>query len=64
MCLSFNVKCRGFISDKEVIAYTHVAMADSKARVQCEKVAKKVGRQPFRVSVSDFFQGKNLLKKQ
>ena len=40
------------------------AMADSKARTHYEKVAAKTGRQPFRVAVSDFLAGKNLLKKK
>jgi hypothetical protein len=41
-----------------------MAMDDPKVRAHYEKAAKKAGRQPFRVAVSDFFEGKNLLKKQ
>jgi hypothetical protein len=32
-------------------------------RAQYEKLGKKANRQPFRVAVSDFYAGKNLLKK-
>jgi hypothetical protein len=38
-------------------------MADPQASAYYRKVGKKKGRQPFRVAVSDFFAGKNLLKK-
>jgi hypothetical protein len=48
----------------EAIAYAKQAMADSEVRGHYEKVAKKAGRQPFRVAVSDFFEGKNLLEKK
>ena len=47
---------------KEAIRYARRAMAEPKARAYYEKAAKKAGRQPFRVAVSDFFQGKNLLE--
>ena len=40
-----------------------MAMADPKVRAHYEKVAAKAGRQPFRVAVSDFLAGKDLLKK-
>ena len=45
------------------IDYAKQAMADPKVRAQYEKLAKKAGRQPFRVAVSDFLAGKNLLEK-
>ena len=47
----------------EAIAYARQAMADPTVRVHYDKVGKKTGRQPFRVAVSDFFAGKNLLEK-
>lgn len=47
----------------EAISYAKQAMADPKVRAHYEKIAKKKGRQPFRVAVSDFYAGKNLLKK-
>lgn len=48
---------------REAIHYARQAMADPTVRVQYEKIGKKAGRQPFRVAVSDFLAGKNLLKK-
>ena len=48
----------------EAIAYAKQAMANPKVRVHYEKVGKKAGRQPFRVAVSDFCAGKNLLEKK
>src|SRR5512133_2955799 len=47
---------------REAIGYARQAMADPTVRAHYEKVAKKAGRQPFRVAVSDYFAGKNLLK--
>ena len=47
---------------KQAIAYARQAMADPKVRSHYEKAGKKAGRQPFRMAVSDFFEGKNLLK--
>jgi hypothetical protein len=49
---------------KQAIQYAHKAMTDPKIRARYEKAAKKAGRQPFRVAVSDFLQGKNLLEKK
>ena len=46
----------------KAIRYAKQAMADPQASAQYEKQGKKAGRQPFRVAVSDFFEGKNLLK--
>jgi hypothetical protein len=48
---------------REATRYAQMAMADSKARAHYEKVAREAGRQPFRVAVSDFLAGKNLLEK-
>ena len=48
---------------KQAVAYARSALADPNVRAQYEKVAKKTGRQPFRVAVSDFYAGKNLLEK-
>jgi len=47
----------------EAIAYAKQAMADTKVRAHYEKLGKKANRQPFRVAVSDFLAGKNLLEK-
>jgi len=47
----------------EAIAYARAAMADPKIRAHYEKVGKQANRQPFRVAVSDFYEGKNLLEK-
>jgi len=38
-------------------------MADPKASTHYEKLGKKADRQPFRVAVSDFLSGNNLLEK-
>jgi hypothetical protein len=47
---------------REGIDYARAAMADPKVRAHYEKIAKKANRQAFRVAVSDFCAGKNLLK--
>ena len=47
----------------EAIHYARQALADPAIRVHYEKVGEKTGRQPFRVAVSDFLAGKNLLEK-
>jgi hypothetical protein len=46
----------------EAIAYARTAMANPKVRAQYETLGEKAGRQPFRVAVSDFLAGKNLLE--
>jgi hypothetical protein len=48
----------------EAIHYAHQAMAEPRVRAHYEKTAKKTNRQPFRVAVSDFLHGKNLLEKR
>ena len=48
---------------KEAVAYAKVAMADEKVRLKYEKLAKKLGKRPFDMAVSDYFKGKNLLEK-
>ena len=48
---------------RQAIAYARTAMADPKIRAHYEKVGKKANRQAFRVAVSDFCEGKNLLEK-
>ena len=48
---------------RKAIAYAKQAMADPKVRAEYEKRGKKANRQPFRVAVSDFYAGKNLLEK-
>jgi len=47
----------------EAIHYARQAIADPRVRAHYEKVAAKADRQPFRVAVSDFLAGKDLLKK-
>jgi hypothetical protein len=47
----------------EAIHYARQAMADPTARAHYEKLGKEADRQPFRVAVSDFCAGKNLLEK-
>jgi hypothetical protein len=49
---------------REAIAYARKAMANPELRVHYETLGKKANRQPFRVAVSDFCAGKNLLEKQ
>jgi len=44
--------------------YAHAAMADPKVRRMYEKRASKENRQPYRVAVSDYYKGKDLLAKQ
>jgi hypothetical protein len=39
-------------------------MADPQASAQYETLGKKADRQPFRVAVSDFLAGNNLLEKK
>lgn len=46
------------------IRYAQQAMADPQASAQYEKLGKEAGRQPFRVAVSDFLAGNNLLEKK
>jgi hypothetical protein len=48
----------------EAIHYARQAMADPKTSAQYEKLGEKAGRQPFRVAVSDFLAGNNLLEKK
>lgn len=48
---------------REAIAYARQAMADPTVRVHYENIGKKADRQPFRVAVSDYLAGKNLLEK-
>ena len=44
--------------------YAHAAMADPKVRAKYEKRAAKENRQPYRVAVSDYYQGVNLFAKK
>ncbi|HSJ86963.1 MAG TPA: hypothetical protein VK909_07110 [Anaerolineales bacterium] len=48
---------------RKAIAYARRAMADPTVRVHYETAGKETGRQPFRVAVSDYYAGKNLLEK-
>ena len=43
--------------------YAKAAMADPKVRALYVKRAKKAGRSPFRVAFSDYFEGRDLLKR-
>jgi hypothetical protein len=43
--------------------YAHAAMADPKVRLLYEKRGAKEHRVPYRLAVSDYFKGKNLLSK-
>jgi len=47
----------------EAIHYARRAMADPDVHAHYEEIGKKANRQPFRVAVSDFLAGKNLLEK-
>jgi hypothetical protein len=47
----------------EAILYAKQAIADPQARAQYEELGKKANRQPFRVAVSDYYEGRNLLGK-
>ena len=49
---------------RRAISYARQAMADPTARAHYEKAAEIAGRHPFRMAVSDFFAGKNLLEKK
>jgi hypothetical protein len=44
------------------IRYAQQAMADPEASEYYEKIGKEADRQPFRVAVSDFLAGNNLLE--
>jgi hypothetical protein len=46
----------------EAIRYAKKAMADPKLRAHYEELGRPADRQPFRVAVSDFRAGKNLLE--
>jgi hypothetical protein len=46
---------------KRAIAYAQAAMADPDARAVYEKQAAGQNRQPFRVAVSDYLKGNDLL---
>ena len=48
----------------EAIRYARQAMADPQVSAHYEKRGKEAGRQPFRVAVSDFLAGNNLLEKK
>jgi hypothetical protein len=49
---------------RKAIFYARQAMADAKVRAYYEKMAVQANRQPFRVAVSDFLAGNNLLEKK
>ena len=48
----------------EAIHYARQAMADPEVRAHYEALGQKANRQPFRVAVSDFYAGKNLLERK
>jgi hypothetical protein len=47
----------------EAIHYAKQAMADPRVQAHYEKIAEKADRQAFRVAVSDYLAGNDLLKK-
>ena len=47
---------------RKAIRYAKQAMADPQARAHYEKLARKTGRISFRLAVSDYFKGIDLLK--
>jgi hypothetical protein len=47
----------------EAIHYARQAMAEPTVRAHYEELGKKANRQPFRVAVSDFLAGKDLLER-
>jgi|SRR5215208_6940979 len=49
---------------REAIRYARQAMADPGVCAHYEEVGKKANRQPFRVAVSDYLAGNNLLEKK
>ena len=48
----------------KAIRYARQAMADPEASAHYETLGKESGRQPFRVAVSDYLAGKDLLEKK
>jgi hypothetical protein len=48
----------------QAIHYAQQAMADPQLSAHYETLAKKADRQPFRVAVSDFLAGNNLLEQK
>jgi len=46
---------------KKAIAYAKAAMAEPKVRARYEKAARKQGKRPFDLAVSDYFKGRDLL---
>ena len=49
---------------KKAIAYARAAMSDPKVSKLYEKRAAKENRRPFRVAVSDYLKGNDLLSKK
>ena len=49
---------------KLAIAYAKAALAEPKVRVKYERRAKKQGKRPWDVALSDYFQGKDLLARK
>ena len=49
---------------KQAIAYARAAMADPDVRAMYEKQAAEQNRKPFRVAVSDYLKGNDLLSKK
>ena len=47
---------------RRAIQYAKQAMLNPQARAHYEKLAKETGRIPFRLAVSDYFKGIDLLK--
>ena len=49
---------------KLAVAYAHAALAEPKVRLKYERRAKKLGKRPWDVALSDYFQGTDLLAKR
>jgi len=49
---------------KLAVVYAHAALAEPKVRRKYESRAKKLGKRPWDVALSDYFKGKDLLAKR
>ncbi len=49
---------------KAATAYARAALADETVRALYEREAAAKGRQPFRLAMSDYFEGRDLLAKK
>jgi len=49
---------------KLAVAYAKAALAEPKVRLKYERMAKKQGKRPWDVALSDYFQGHDLLTRK